>query len=547
MGTIAQEITRINGAKAAIKAAIERYGETIPAATLIDGYAPYIDNISGGSWLPSAQTILETFSRKVSEHRGPATIEKIYGRTIIWNQKIDAENASTYSAQNGSGSISGTEYTYTGDNSTNKHSILVNLGVVPANHILLVIALIKFENYLPTDGGWNGVSFSGVALTNIEKQTVPTLGQYVATWNMIKTASSATGYARIGYSDTTFNASVKNLMFFDLTQIFQEESKPAASQEFRDAYSLPYIYYPYDPGTLKPLAPEALESRGINQWDEVWELGAISSSTGNNVASSSDIRSANYIPLIAGTTYYFKASIGVTFRFYDANKTFLAQYNRTINPGSSFTTPEGAAFVRFWGAASSYNHDICINISNPAINGQYFPYRGCRAGINLQNFPYGMNGIGTVYDEKTPKKDIRRLGMVDLGDLNYTLDTSKTYKAFFVTNDQILDLKRPASTTVIAVAKCSAYTVGTQSDWGQIDKRLAITSYGGVIITDDSYSDPTAFKAAMAGQKLVYELADYIETPTDDDMTYIVDEGGTEEVTPITAPFSADIRYAKQI
>lgn len=51
MGTIAQELTRIQTAKADIKTAIEAKGVTVPSATTIDGYASLIGQISGGGGL----------------------------------------------------------------------------------------------------------------------------------------------------------------------------------------------------------------------------------------------------------------------------------------------------------------------------------------------------------------------------------------------------------------------------------------------------------------------------------------------------------------
>lgn len=53
MGTIAQELTRIQTAKEDIKQAIEDKGVSVPSATTIDGYAALIGQISGGGGLPA--------------------------------------------------------------------------------------------------------------------------------------------------------------------------------------------------------------------------------------------------------------------------------------------------------------------------------------------------------------------------------------------------------------------------------------------------------------------------------------------------------------
>lgn len=46
--SIASEITRLQTAKADIKAAIEGKGVTVPSAATLDDYAGYVDTISGG-------------------------------------------------------------------------------------------------------------------------------------------------------------------------------------------------------------------------------------------------------------------------------------------------------------------------------------------------------------------------------------------------------------------------------------------------------------------------------------------------------------------
>lgn len=55
MPTIADQITRLQGAKADLKTAIEAKGVTVPSAALIDDYADYVDAIQQGS-VPSLQS-----------------------------------------------------------------------------------------------------------------------------------------------------------------------------------------------------------------------------------------------------------------------------------------------------------------------------------------------------------------------------------------------------------------------------------------------------------------------------------------------------------
>lgn len=48
--SIQTELTRITNAKAAIKAAVEGKGVTVPDGTLLDGMAALIESIEAGGW-----------------------------------------------------------------------------------------------------------------------------------------------------------------------------------------------------------------------------------------------------------------------------------------------------------------------------------------------------------------------------------------------------------------------------------------------------------------------------------------------------------------
>lgn len=116
-----------------------------------------------------------------------------------------------------------------------------------------------------------------------------------------------------------------------------------------------------------------------NIWDEEWEVGSIDNSTGQNVGNSNIIRSKNYISVIPNTTYYFYCGNATPYwniYFYDKNNNFISRIAHPRN--TTFNTPNNCVFIRFrendiqYG--TTYNHNICINESNPSINGKYFPY-----------------------------------------------------------------------------------------------------------------------------------------------------------------------------
>ena len=160
----------------------------------------------------------------------------------------------------------------------------------------------------------------------------------------------------------------KSVACFDLTLMFGAGNEPATVEEFEALFPLPY--YAYNAGTLISNKAKAIEFVEFNQWDEEWEAGSISSTTGQNTDVANYIRCKNYFPVFPNQEYY---SCGKSYpRYYDANKNFIGYSNSVTN--QTFTTPVGAAYMRIVMQGTTYNHDICINLSGKR-NGQYEPYK----------------------------------------------------------------------------------------------------------------------------------------------------------------------------
>ena len=131
-------------------------------------------------------------------------------------------------------------------------------------------------------------------------------------------------------------------------------------------------FEPYSGSTVSVTFP----ALGSNQWDEDWELGAINDSTGQNADSTMCIRSKNYVPVEAETSYYYVNGGGglAVVYYYDSDKAYLNNHIGAT-AGSSFTTPTNAAYLRFFiegTYGTTYNNDIAINY--PSTKTTYEPY-----------------------------------------------------------------------------------------------------------------------------------------------------------------------------
>ena len=126
----------------------------------------------------------------------------------------------------------------------------------------------------------------------------------------------------------------------------------------------------------------------------------------------------------------------------------------------------------------------------------------------------------------------RKYAVVDLGDLFYTYNSTNKW---FSTSSIDTLIKRPSGGNTVANIFTDQYDRISRTALGNdltLDLRVAVSTAGSVIIRDLSYTDADVFKTAMAGHKLVYELATpTTETAATFDEKETVYQGGTEALT----------------
>lgn len=211
-------------------------------------------------------------------------------------------------------------------------------------------------------------------------------------------------------SGATVNNLVVYPQIYDLTAMFGSGNEPTSVEEFEKMF--PAEYYPYNAGEIVSAGTESIVEQGRNLWDEVWKVGTISSSSGNNEGSTAAIYSENYIPIIPNSTYIFVYVGSAKFenvktRFYDHSKKYIG-YNdnngQTVYPNKSFITPSNAFYVRFTlppDYGNVYKNDIALIADS---SGTYAPYHS-----NVYQIPeaikalpgYGIEGNVVDYEAKT--------------------------------------------------------------------------------------------------------------------------------------------------
>ena len=142
----------------------------------------------------------------------------------------------------------------------------------------------------------------------------------------------------------------------------------------------------------------------------------------------------------------------------------------------------------------------------------------------------------------------RKYGVVDLGIYNWSYNSTNGY--FYTKNPT--DAKAPETNNIAYKAVSSKYEaldVNGIINITTIDKKIGYTTDKYTIIKDSAYTDADAFKAAMSGVMLVYELA----TPTTETAEpfhnpQLCDPDGTEEyVTTGIVPVGHDTQYLEDL
>ena len=350
----------------------DTYAAELAKKANADGHSQHLTAGFADNLTPSGESVSAEFIARQSGGDGAARIESVKGNAVVWNQLVNILTRSV--------TASGVTYTGNADGTVSLSGTATKADnfTLDASKSINVVNGHKFISL-------GGDRSKGVAVAVIGVGTMYPDTVYTASTNQIAAASIRVDASYSG--DYTFKPQI-----FDLTRMFGQGNEPATVAEFEALY--PQAYYPYDSGTLLPVRMEGVETVGFNQWDEQWEVGGIDQTTGEPVSSSTTIRSKNFTPVFPSTDYYIKAPSAVIIHYYDADHNQISMLNGSND--RVFTTPAGCRYIKLRAGSAygaTYNHDICINLSDPDHNGEYEPYwQSVREIPAATYFPDGMFG-----------------------------------------------------------------------------------------------------------------------------------------------------------
>lgn len=481
--------------------------------------------------------------RAVGDVGGDRLRQMLVGGTVCWNQLVRGGNFANvdyvnyWSSQLGTISVANNSLTYIATSIGSQYwsnQVGQNLSkIIPANHVVFT----HVETYAPySNAFYMSTRHDNVGMSGGSGISNKTLNPN--TWNSFsgigKPSNSVTDIAFYWSMNTDYQVGdqvqLRNAYIVDLTELFnsttiadhiyslEQANAGAGVALFRKLFNKDY--YAYNAGELMSVYAVNHKMVGVNQWDEEWEVGAYSDVTGAKVSANNRIRSKNYIPIIPSTLYhgYWGGSAGAVFAFmYDADKNFIGGSTANVS-NNNFTTPSNAYYMTiatYNANSNTYNNDICINLSDPAINGTYYPYEKHEYAITPKTLRGKLNLVDgqIVYSGDTLEHDkhTEAWAEVDLG--NFTWLKYSDTNNVFVSNSYSSG-KKIGNFNLL----CSKYPVSSDASVSTMpDKTIkGHATTGNIYIKDSSFAtqwtsgDVASFKSAMNGVTLVLEKA----TPT---------------------------------
>ena len=267
---------------------------------------------------------------------------------------------------------------------------------------------------------------------------------------------------------------------------------------------------PVNVRNIVPRREVNIYQRGINQWNEEWELGVYDTSTGAKTETTNRVRNKNFISIKGGAFYYVYCGSNASFYlkplFYDADKNYIGTISSVHN--AAIIPPANACYMNFYMNdvyGVPYNNNISINY--PSTDTSYHAYD---ANSNDKVVNLGEDTYGAVYNSVTGGKENTH-DFVDMGTLDYVyasfgginyFRSLTTINADYANEDYICE--------ALKAVTYSRGVYGLDSD-----KTFFINTNLFIYLRDDSYTDATALKTAYNGKKIKFKLATPTETQLD--------------------------------
>ena len=231
------------------------------------------------------------------------------------------------------------------------------------------------------------------------------------------------------------------------------------------------------------------------------------------------------IEIEKSVSYNFN-TIQVRTRLLDVSQNYISNtYTNTTNASGTITNNVSAKYIQF--SIRINDLDTFMVVSGSTVPTTYQPYfedirDSAVTNVNdltipsqvqaLEGYGWGVNDTCYNYIDFENKKFIQKVARIDLSTLSYVLSTSS---GRYLYKTSINDIVGQINTSYDIPALSSIYNaVSTNKPWVDKDMAYTETAIGSKSVTfiNNDYTNVQAFKQAMSGVYLYYELATPVET-----------------------------------
>ena len=321
-----------------------------------------------------------------------------------------------------------------------------------------------------------------------------------------------------------------NYEIFDLTQMFGIGNEPTSVEEFEAMF--PNNYYQYNAGEIITADTESVVVQGKNLINADDYYAPYKQSDGSYVNDSVgfaniNIPIGNFIGKTLVATLKATVSAQPTSFFWAARINGLKVESSYEKGERVLANTTGIARLTFTpktqkdtlsmtygqGTGDVIVRDIQIELGDTPTTYAPFHRNVYQIPEVIKALPgYGWSaGTARNYVDYENKRYVQCVSSVDLGTLSWRVGDSVSFETF-----QLKGQKLTKNYDIAPNILCSKYPAKTQNElWGKTNVTGITTNAnvdGCVHVNDTSYTDATAFKQAMQGVILYYELANPIVT-----------------------------------
>lgn len=452
------------------------------------------------------------------------SVKSVGGRSIVWNQLVQSTSNEITGA--------GVKATFSNDGIVTLNGTATTTGNAVS---VQPVKNQKGHKYLMVANPLSGVYGKDQLLFSSQSYGQDSTGHGAIITN--ESSNAKWYYTLYVYKDVTYDNVKLQPQIFDLTQMFGAGNEPSTVEEFEKMF--PADYYPYTAGEIVSAGTESIVEQGKNLFN--FNSAKLNKSYRYISDVIPDGKKA-VMSLADKDTSVDVSEINIGFANdvceLDSNVT---EFNWVLTNSGLNSNNSNVSYVHDKSALCRdvfiyprtdealakllSRYDIQVELGDTPT--AYAPYHRNTYQIPeaIKALPgYGWSaGTAKNWVDYENKRYVQCVNSVDLGTLTWTAGGgSKT--VFIASSQKIRGQKLSYNSAIASNILCSKYLAKSQDEvWSDVTAvgiATNATTDEFVYVADTAYTDATAFKQAMSGVIMYYELA----TPIITDISTLIDD-----------------------